>query len=100
MGLLTGCASIEDTARDAQVIVTPENPNDDDNIKAYVTNEEVFDFYWVREGVTYKIETGSYSILNRSFTEPGDVWEVHAFVPASTWYDSYEYGSASVEIKE
>ena len=100
IGLLTGCASEYDTAQDVRVIVKPENPKDKDNIVAYVSGEKAaYDFYWVRDGVTYKMESGQYTTLNSAFTEPGDVWTVHAFVPMSAWVDTYEVGYASIEVE-
>src|SRR3989338_10517130 len=93
LGLITGCNSeLGDTAfEDVEVVVNPQNPRDDDNIVAYVNGtDEIFDFYWVRDKVTYKIETGQKSVLNAAFTEPGDEWKVYVFTPSSASYDSYE----------
>ena len=83
------------------VVIDPTNPSDDDKLTAYVEGEEstTFDFYWIKDGATYKSSTGTSSSLSSSTTEAGDVWTVSVWVPESAWYDSFEYGSASVTIE-
>ena len=101
LGLMSGCDSrLEDTAyEDVNLVVIPQNPKDNDNIVAYVDNtDKIFDFYWVRDSITYKIETGQKSVLNAAFTEPGDEWQVYVFTPSSAGYDSYELGNTSFYI--
>ena len=84
------------------VLISPTEPNADDDLKAYVSGEEdtVFDYYWVQDGATYKTHTGKTSTLSASYTDAGETWTVYAYVPESAWYDSYQYGHYSVTIKE
>ncbi len=86
---------------DGRVSIEPSDPCGDDDLTASVEGYEdtVFDFYWMKDGATYKTSTGTSSKLSDSYTDAGDVWTVVAWVPESAWYDSFEYGSDSVEIQ-
>lgn len=82
------------------VVITPSAPDTDDKLSAYVDGYEdtTFDFYWMKDGATYKTSTGTSSSLSASYTEAGDAWTVSVWVPESAWYDSYEVGDESVTI--
>jgi len=86
---------------DGQVVIEPSDACDEDDLQAYVEGYEsdVFDFYWSMGGVTYYTNTGTFSILDASYTDVGDVWIVSAWVPESSWYDSFEVDSASITIQ-
>ena len=87
---------------DGNVVIEPSDPCGDDDLTASVEGYEdtTFDFYWMKNGATYKTSTGTSSRLSDSYTESGDVWTVVVWVPESAWYDSFEYGSDSVEIQD
>ncbi|MDP3728456.1 MAG: hypothetical protein Q8R18_03290 [bacterium] len=87
---------------DGNVIIEPSDACTDDDLRAYVEGYEstVFDFYWMKDGATYKTSTGTSSTLPDSYTDAGDVWTVVVWVPESAWYDSFEYGRDSVEIQD
>src|SRR3989338_7355518 len=82
------------------VVISPSSPDTDDPLRAYVSGYEdtTFDFYWMKDGATYKTSTGESSTLSASYTSPEDVWTVSVWVPESAWYDSYEVGDESVTI--
>ncbi|MBT3730785.1 hypothetical protein HOG31_02170, partial [archaeon] len=83
------------------VVIDPTSPSTEDTLNAFVEGEEStsFDFYWIKDGATYKSSTGSSSSLGSSVTDAGEIWTVSVWVPESAWYDSFEYGSASVTIE-
>ncbi|MSR86263.1 hypothetical protein EXS74_02615 [Candidatus Woesearchaeota archaeon] len=87
---------------DGNVVIEPSDPCGDDDLTASVEGYEdtTFDFYWMKDGATYKTSTGTSSRLSDSYTDEGDVWTVVVWVPESAWYDSFEYGSESVEIQD
>src|SRR3989344_3822675 len=82
------------------VVISPSSPDTDDPLRAYVNGYEstTFDFYWMKDGATYKTSTGTSSTLSASYTDAGETWTVSVWVPESSYYDSYEVGEESVTI--
>jgi len=88
------------SAAAADVVITPSNPDTDDDLRASVDGYEstTFDYFWMKDGAQYYESTGYSSTLDASYTDGGDTWTVSVWVPASAWYDSYEYGSETITI--
>ncbi len=83
------------------IVITPSNPTDDDDLIADVEgSSDSFDYYWIKDGLTYYSSTGKTSTLDASYTSHGETWTVSVWVPESGLFDSTEIGEETVTIAE
>ncbi|MDP3728457.1 MAG: hypothetical protein Q8R18_03295 [bacterium] len=99
---LSRCRDISyDTESGGYVVLYPSNPSMEDDLHCFVEDYEntAFDFYWMKDGATYKTSTGTSSLLENVSFHSGDYVECSAWVPESSQYDSFEIGTSGVYIQ-
>lgn len=67
------------------VVISPSQPEDDDSLTCSVpSSTDRFEFYFYRNGVQFKNEQGTNSIINSADTTPGDNWRCSVWTVGGT----------------
>lgn len=92
--LIVFIAAIAVATSAAIVTINPSQPYDSDDLTCYVAGSAGdFDFYWYKNGVEYKTEFGSQSVIDSSETASGEIWKCKAFTPLGS-----KVGESEVQI--